>query len=220
MQSTYIHDKQLVVKILKILGSSVFLLLVLFTFFVAPGLGSFLKLEESPQRSDAIIILMGGVRPERAVKASALFHEHFSHRIVFGSGFYRLTLETGLIPTYQWSPSGDRYYRHLLKLGVSRSKIIQLPILQAFDTESEMRELISAARNKNWKKIILVTSSSHSRRAKKIWERLAPDIQTFMVPADDVLLSQWWRSRQGLWTVTHEILGFIKEYLRSAGIMS
>ncbi len=125
--------------------------------------GTLLIAEVEPFPADAIVILGGG-GPDRAREAADLFNDGFAPRVVVtteeASDNYRELAELGIELTLPH----ENYLRVLLGFGVPDENIVRIE-----DASSEsMDELLGVrqfAIDRAWRRLIVVTSNYHSRRA-------------------------------------------------------
>lgn len=66
-------------------------------------------------------------------------------------------------------------------------------------TREEANFMIAEVRRRNARRIDVVTSSYHTRRAGRIYRSLAPDLEFHMVAAEDQYFGpdRWWKTREG-----------------------
>jgi len=180
---------------------------------------SFLTVNEAPRQSDAIVVLLGGSRPERIEKAYELLSGGYAPKIIFGSGYHKLDMHFFSEPLHAWIPAGERYRQFLESKGINSAKIDVVSTPEAFDTESELFPIIQHLQSVGVHSVLLVTSVSHTNRARWIWSRLAPSISVTTVAAPNAQLQSWWLSRAGYATVIHELFGYMKEAGRRIGLL-
>lgn len=111
-------------------------------------------------KSDAIVLLAGN-HQERAPAAAMLYRDSYAERVILTND--------GVLSG--WSPKHNRNLyqiewveEELVKLGVPRERIVKLP----FDGSSTMHDALAVKRwffRHGLKKVILVTSDYHTRRA-------------------------------------------------------
>src|SRR5262249_17802002 len=77
-------------------------------------------------------------------------------------------------------------------------------------TASESKALISELRRRGVRKIDLVTSSYHTRRAARLFHTQAPDLEVHTVESPDPYFTAdgWWKEREGRKT-------FLLEWLKT-----
>ena len=168
-----------------------------------------LVIDEAPQRSDALIVLLGAKNLERVRKAIDLYREGFAPLIVFGSGFSWGDEAWGSAP--RWSPAGQRYKSALEKAGVPPEHMLMVDTRSAHDTASELLAIVRVLRARGVRSVLLVSSATHTRRVRFISSRIAPDMRAITVAAPAPRLDSWWKSSHGRRAVLREYAGFIKE---------
>jgi uncharacterized SAM-binding protein YcdF (DUF218 family) len=105
----------------------------------------------------------------------------------------------------------------LKNLGVPAPAIVRLePEVQ--NTVEEVATIGAFCRARRYTRVILVSSPSHTRRLRMIWEARVPGITALVHPTSYETFDarRWWRSRHGVETVVHEIGGMINFRLGSA----
>jgi len=129
-------------------------------------------------KSDAIIIL-GSQRIERTLEAGQLYREGWAPRVVvmrLRDLNRRSTLRAmGIdVPLYF-----DIQVSILRQMGVPASAIVEVrEVVES--TEGEARQVAGYARARGYKRIIVVTSTYHTRRASRYFRCLAHDVQTIV----------------------------------------
>ena len=192
--------------ILSIVGSLFFLLLLALL-----NLGRWLDREDPPQKAAAIAVLSGRM-PSRALEAARLYNQGYAPQVWLSYSVEPgATLEKLSIPY-----AGEEFYDRLLLLhqGVPDSAIHILapPIV---NTADEMRTFGQALRKENLRRIILVTSKVHTRRAAVLWNRLsAKDGEAIVRGAsgDGYDPRQWWRNTGDALDVVRELLGLLNAW--------
>ena len=173
-----------------------------------------LVVEDPLSKADAIVVVAGDT-PAREETAAVLYREGLAPEVVLSN---------------QLTPEGVRELNALgarrldvqaearavlEKRGVPAQAIVALPAPVKMN-EAELKVAGEAARARGWRRIILVTSPQHSRRARFVWSQEAPTgIEGLMrvVPADDFLDDAWWHKRRQAEAVLHEYLGLAVIYL-------
>jgi uncharacterized SAM-binding protein YcdF (DUF218 family) len=183
-----------------------FLAVLLFAVYLArhPLLrlaGDFWIVNESPQASDAIVILGDdNYQGDRAARAAELFHAGWAPRVVASGRFLRPYASIAQLEEHD-----------LESHGVSAAAIVRFEH-HAENTREEavaLSQLISA---RGWKRILLVTSNYHTRRSEYIFERTLPAGAVLCViaaPDSEYDPGNWWRSRAGVKIFFHETLGMM-----------
>ena len=184
------------------------------------GAGHALVVEEPGPPADAIVVVAGGT-PSREARAAALFQAGGAPRVLvsrqFVPGRVQTLIEMGIRPLDFQGES----VRVLEKLGVPRDAIVTLDRSVEI-TETELRQVVAAAKAHGWHRVTLVTSGLHARRVRLIWRREAAGaIEAGIAVAPDECTSEdgWWRRRRCSEAVLHEYLGLLALYLNVSGWM-
>jgi len=183
----------------------IFLLVFLLLLYVARHpimrfMGGFWVVEESLQPSDAIVILGNdNYDSDRAARAAELFKAGWAPHILASGQYFR-----------PYASAAELEKRDLIERGVPAGAIIEFPH-RARDTREESAIVSAAVSSHGWKKILLVTSNYHTRRARYIFARTLPaGCQLRVIPARDSAYDpdRWWESRAGVKTFTRESVAF------------
>ena len=161
--------------------------------------GGFWIVDDGPAYSDAIVILgddnYGG---DRAAKAAELFKAGWAPRVVASGRFLR-----------PYASITDLEEHDLKNDGVPEQAIVRFQH-HAANTKEEAEALRQLILQQGWKRILLVTSNYHTRRARYICARTFPAGTTLrVVPAKDSEYDpdHWWETRRGLVIFSHEFVG-------------
>jgi vancomycin permeability regulator SanA len=184
----------------------IFLVILAFVLYLAryPILrfaGSFWVVDESPQTSDAIVVLSDDdYDAVRASRAADLYRASWAPRI-FASG--------RILRPY--ASIAELMQRDLTDRGVPATAVVRFPN-RARNTLEEANAVSEFLSTHGWKKIIVVTSNYHTRRARFIYgHALAPGSELRVVAAPDPAYdpNSWWRTREGVKTFFYELVGYI-----------
>ena len=150
-------------KLIKRTALGFFVLLLLLAvaaiFFPQP----FLCVDSGPVKADVIVVLGGGSH-ERPERAAELFNEHAAPRIIIsGLGDYEINR------------------RLLIAAGVP-GNAIELET-QSHTTRENAQFTVKLLREQKLKRVILVTSWYHSRRAVACFRHYAPEMRFFSRPS-------------------------------------
>ena len=158
--------------------------------WLLPALGNFLIQDEGPPRkADAALVLAG---------------DSFGKRIMRGGELVR----DGLAPVAYVSGPDELYgfsedelaIQYAVKHGAQANWFAGLPN-QANSTNDEAHQLLPVLHGRGVKRLLLVTSNYHTRRAVKIFREIArtkaPGMEIQTVVARDALFepNSWWHSR-------------------------
>src|ERR1700752_3752144 len=184
----------------------VFLVVFAFVIYLAryPILrfaGNFWVVDDSPQTSDAIVILSDDdYEAVRAARAADLYRASWAPRIIASGRILRPYISIA-----------ELMQRDLTDRGVPATAVVRFPN-RARNTLEEASAVSEFLSTHGWKKIVVVTSNYHTRRARFIYEHaLAPGTELRVIAAPDPVYDPngWWRTREGLKTFFYEFLGYI-----------
>jgi uncharacterized SAM-binding protein YcdF (DUF218 family) len=176
--------------------------------------GRALIVEDALAPADAVVIMAGGI-PTREATAAGLYRKGWAPLVVLSNDFTPDRIrELIALGARRLDYQGEARLV-LEKYGVPPAAIVLLAT-QVKTTEGELRHVAEAARARGWRRVILVTSPHHSRRARLVWTREASvGIEALIALAteDDVAGDGWWRKRRQAEAVLHEYLGLAAIYL-------
>jgi uncharacterized SAM-binding protein YcdF (DUF218 family) len=102
-------------------------------------------------------------------------------------------------------PWYENSLRILSLFGVPRERVMYISVEDAYDTVSEAENVGKEIIRKRFKKVIITTSKSHTRRARFIWTKMFGNkISMFFVSAktDPYDPEEWWKKgRQIRWVL-------------------
>jgi uncharacterized SAM-binding protein YcdF (DUF218 family) len=163
--------------------------------------GNFWVVDESPQASDTIVVLSDDdYEAVRASRAADVYRASWAPRIVASGRTLR-----------PYASIAELMQRDLTDRGVPATAVVRFPN-RARNTLDEAGAVSEFLVTHGWKKIIVVTSNYHTRRARFIYERaLAPGAELRIVAAPDPAYdpNSWWRTREGLKTFFYELVGYV-----------
>jgi uncharacterized SAM-binding protein YcdF (DUF218 family) len=183
-----------------------------------PSLGSSLVAEDEPQQSDIMVVLMGS-GPDRMLGAVDLYKQGYAGHIVMGRNMvrgYDLVVGQGVKIPHDTDIAKDV----AVQLGVPKEKITVLPggALSTQDEAIQVREYLKSERDID--SLIIVTSKSHSGRAKKIFVKamssIDREIKVLSCPTeyDDFNVDRWWKDREDLKRGALEYLKLMHFYVK------
>jgi len=147
------------------------------------GIGYYLSPQQAPQKADAIVVVSGGQTTSRAAKGIELFREGYAPNIIFSGA----AIDDGPSNAYAMREQA-------LDAGISKDNIFIDEISQnTYENAVNSKKILDSQKAK---KIILVTSPYHQRRANQTFRSvLGPDYEVIGVSAfdDRWSKSQWWR---------------------------
>lgn len=161
--------------------------------------GSFWIVDETPENSDAIVILGDdNYNADRAARAAELFKSGMASHIVASGRYLR-----------PYASIAELEQHDLADRGVPADAVVRFSH-RATDTREEALAISQLLSSRGWKRVILVTSNYHTRRSLYICERIFPAGTVLRVVAardSDYNPDQWWQSRAGAKIFLHEFLG-------------
>jgi uncharacterized SAM-binding protein YcdF (DUF218 family) len=176
------------------------LILLLLAFPLGPRLGPWLVAEDPLEKADVIFVL-GGTRMERPLEGADLYKAGWAPRLLLSrqlrdGGELELKARGISYPT-----EADMQRTILGGLGVPLEAIDILDDDQV-STSAEGRALVNRAMQSQWKRIIVVTSKMHTRRARLALRRqLTPLGITLIMRGshyDSMDPEHWWHDRDDL----------------------
>jgi len=166
-----------------------------------------LKLSASPEKADAIVVFAGGVgesgkagggAQERLKQAVDLFKAGYAPYLVLSSG-------------YVYSFHEAEAMRALaIDQGVPAGSIV--PEVRSTNTYQNVRFVNDILRDHSWRRILLVSSPYHMRRALMVWSKQAPEVHVVPTPAP---VSQFYDHTRG--ATLEQVRGILQEYLAIFG---
>ncbi len=209
---------------LKILLAVVLVLFVAGFFAYRPLLraaGNFLVVADAPERADAIVVLAGR-DPARPLEAVHLYQSGVAPWVVVTTErpprVFDQLKKDGIILNQTF----ENYVKVIAGYGVPEDHVLRIETYVA-DTMDEMQRIREFAQKRGWKRLLIVTSNFHTRRARMTAHYvLEPDIHVAVVPCgqDSFDPSTWWQTQAGARTfaIEAEKLVTYTLYIRSHAI--
>ena len=143
---------------------------------------------EAPQASDLILVLGGDFYGPRVIRAAELALQGYAPKVLISGPPYRGQLEE------QARPEGEFAIAFLARQGY-RTDSIESFGHTARSTIEEALALRPELARRGVKRVLLVTSAHHSRRALIVFQLLCPGVHFISVPAPDPFYhpDRWWR---------------------------
>ncbi len=163
------------------------------------GLGRYLVSAQSPQPADLILVLGGDFWGPRVVKGADLGMQHYAPLVLISG------------PPYKGRPEGEFAIDFLVAHGYPR-RLFQSFGHHAPSTIGEAMALRPELLRRGVKRVLLVTSNYHSRRAAIVFWLFCPGIRFIAISAPDFLYhpDEWWKdpsSRKLFFSEWSKILG-------------
>jgi uncharacterized SAM-binding protein YcdF (DUF218 family) len=163
--------------------------------------GDFWIVDEVPQVSDVIVILSDdNYGADRAAKTAQLFNSGMAPRILASGRLLR-----------PYAGIEELMQHDLKALGVPANAIVPVTH-RATNTREEATADAQVVAAHGWKKVLLVTSNYHTRRANYIFERVLPagtELRVISAPDSEYDPNTWWHTRNGLKRFLYESTGYI-----------
>ena len=181
------------------------LALVFFSGSILRAVGRLIVVDETPGRSDAVVVLNTGVEYyPRLIQAADLYRRGLAAHIVINGNRKTKTLRNlesqGFQQCCPWYADAVSI---LAMSGVPEARIIRISNEDVYDTVSEADAVGKELLELQWTAVIITTSKYHTRRARFIWQKMYKDrLALYMVAAQDDPYdpNNWWRDgRQIRW---------------------
>ncbi len=166
--------------------------------------GHFWIVDDNPVASDAIVVLGDdNYQADRATRAAELLKAGWAPRVVASGRYLR-----------PYASIAELEERDLISRGVPETAVVRFAHYGE-DTRGEAAAVSQLVASKGWKRIIVVTSNYHTRRARYICEREFPPGTSLRVVAardTDFDPDSWWEHRKGVKIFAHEVFGMIESF--------
>ena len=192
-----------------VFGLAVVFLLAVYLLhpIVLPGYARFFQNQNATKGADAIICLSGG-RTTRVVESLRLWNQGYANELFVTSEKPRNTEFAKLeLNHLQFAEAVTR------KMKLEAIWMV-LPSLTggATSTFDEAEDALAYAKEKNWKRIIIVTDEFHTRRALYAFNKIfaESDIRVEVAGAANEVFSteNWWKSDRGIMAYLGESIKF------------
>jgi uncharacterized SAM-binding protein YcdF (DUF218 family)/glycosyltransferase involved in cell wall biosynthesis len=165
-----------------------------------------LQISQGPRSADAIVVFAGGAGEsgqagggyqERVKQAVDLYAGGYASHMIFSTGFVFAFAEGEIM-------------RSLAEAnGVPPEAIVlETEARNTFENVARSREILI---EKGWRRVLLVSSPYHMRRAVLTWRKVAPEIEVVATPVPN---SQFYAHRRG--ATLEQIRGLLQEYVAIA----
>jgi uncharacterized SAM-binding protein YcdF (DUF218 family) len=163
--------------------------------------GQFWVLDEPAAQSDALIVLGDdNYAADRAFHAAELYREGVAPMVVASGRMLRQNVSLA-----------DVMEHDLKSFGVPAASIVKLAH-RAQNTREEADEDARLIQTRGWKRVLVVTSNYHARRARFIFGRVLPSTVSLRVSGardSDFDPSRWWQTRQSQRLFLSELAGYL-----------
>ncbi len=173
--------------------------------FALEGVGRFLIVQDKLEKADVIVVLAGDPKGERVDQAVKLYEKKYAPKMLMSGGDLAWNLKAAY-----WMKKQANH------LGVPSYAIILED--QSFSTLENAKFSLPLLKKVGAKSIILVTSPTHTRRAKRTFKKvLAKDkIKVFSYPVQksSFKLKKWWQRHEDVQLVVWEYVSLIYYLLK------
>lgn len=163
--------------------------------------GNFWVVDDGPAASDAIVILGDdNYEADRANRAVEVLRQGWAPRIIASGRYLR-----------PYASIAQLEQHDLLQRGVPASAIVLLQH-RADDTREEGEAIGQFISSHGWRRILVVTSNYHTRRARYILARVLPAgtvLRVLSAPDVEYDPDAWWQTRLGTKKFFHETVGMM-----------
>ena len=169
-----------------LLLAAVFLLFLFFHVPILSALGGYLVKAGPPEKADVIAVLAGDGFGRRVLKGAELAKEGYAPKVLVSG-------PDGNYGNFEC----DLAIPFAVKWGYPESSFVHLENRSRSTTE-EIRVIQAKLHEMGARRILLVTSNFHTRRAGKLFHRIAPEFEVIVVAAPDEYFKpdSWWKDRQ------------------------
>jgi hypothetical protein len=167
------------------------LLVIVFGQLGLPMVGGFLIVADTLQRADALVPLAG--EPARVAYAAQLFRQGYARWFIVTSMQFA--------GAATWHQYADKVVSKLLYMHVPEDSIEIAPGAAAttYDEAIVLRRMVQAH---GWHSLLVVTSPSHTRRARmifqEVFERSGVSIIVRPITDQAYTAGDWWKSANGI----------------------
>lgn len=169
--------------------------------------GVFLAREDPLQKSDAIMVLAGS-QVERPLEAADLYLEGWAPVIVLTYGLQEPALAVIEQRGGRLTRGEDQVRDALVSTGIPATAFI-MPARVHDNTADEARSVAALARERGWRRVIVVSSKYHLRRAGYAFRREldATGVEVIMHGSryDEANPPRWWSARSDIRWMLSEV---------------
>ena len=176
----------------------------LFSTPILRALGSLLVNDGPPVAADMIVVLAGDYPGDRVLKGAELAREGFAPKVIISN--------SASVYSHTEAELGAEF---VIRHGYSPELLI-IAGWFSNSTADEAEAVIGELRKRGAHRILVVTSLWHTARARRIYRRLAPDLEIHMVGSSDPKWNNgnWWIEREGRKIYFLEAVKTIADFLR------
>ncbi len=200
---TVIKQKKIIIILIFCVIAGVYV----FSGAVLKWMGDFLVYDDSPDSSDAAVVLNTGLEYyPRLIEAASIYKKGLVKKIIINGNRKTDSLrDIEAMGFKSCCPWYEDRVRILEILGVPGYDVIPVSAEDAYDTLTEAEAVGGELVNQNYKRIILITSKFHTRRAAHIWKQIYEEkleVSSVSAKTDPFDPAAWWKyGRQVRWVL-------------------
>ena len=161
--------------------------------------------------------MIAGETPFRAMEAAKIYKEGWTREVWLTER--GLSADDVALAQFGVQPTPEYVYNRqvLERLGVPTGAIRVLTGRNN-NTAEEVRTIARALSESGGERVILITSSYHTRRVKALWRALvgnrleAPEAVIRFAPDEAFDADHWWRDTADAWSVSREWFGLLNAW--------
>lgn len=144
-------------------GLALLLMLVMFTPLVRPMVATFIRADVAAEPPQAVLVLSGGLMSDGRIREQALDRLLSAMQLVQRRGIPELALSVVALDNRQPAVTSEADQRALAQLALPG--ITPRFVYDVHSTRDEALAFAALARTHSWRRVVVVTSPMHSRRA-------------------------------------------------------
>lgn len=192
----------------KLLASILFLIMLIavcaaFKTPILQSFSNFLMKQDAPEKADLMVVLSGSAF-DRGNEGARLYKEGYAKQVICPGG----NLEDLFLILGDTMYESDLCRKNVIRNGVADSLVTALHY--GTSTREEADTILGYCKQHQIKKIIVVTTLFHTRRAGRVYkERFAKEGITVLMRgahASDYSEDLWWQSEYGLIALNNEYM--------------
>ncbi len=184
---------------------------VVFKTPILRSFSGFLIKQDAPEQADAMVVLSGNAF-DRGNEGARLFRDGYAHHVICPGG----NLERAFLIMGDTVYESELLGKNIVRNGVPDSLVTILRY--GTSTAEEADTLLGYCRAHQIKKLLVVTSLFHTRRAGKVYRKKFADtgIKIIMRGAHDSQFDEnnWWKDEYGLIALNNEYMKTFYYFLK------
>ena len=180
----------------------ILLLLVTHTLWMS-ALARYLVDADAPAPADVVVVLAGDLTGKRLLTGAELVKRGLATKVLVSG-------PVGLFGAYE----SDYAIAYAVRRGYPESYFIPVTS-KAKSTEQEAGAIISQLRKLGAHRVEIVTTNFHTRRAREVYRKMAPDLELHVIAATDDTFrpEDWWHDRENRKTFLIEWMKTVAHWL-------